>query len=339
MDRRRRSATVVNMQASNDPRQIAQTLAARFREMTPIPAQFRRRLPEWSAAGRYTIAAPREIQGLSSFEAKPVRIELLACDDGQPWIEYQGQRFSLQPALLGRGQHNIQLGPIQIIEHPLSVMVGMNCEFNIRIDQPSFPTLDYCNQLYIDALTGNLRELSPAPLMTPAHDLLLSFERGYCLLQPADGDARLWIDHQLEYPGQTIGRLRYQAPIDPEFYAFLCRARTPHFRSGGESKRNFELVQAGQTGGIPVTAENVLFVDEERIYNPRAEFQSDGRDYEFLMHEIVDIIAWLKFIEIARQCRFAGRMTTFFFDHHAQIDAAQYCVDHLELRRFKPPAG
>lgn len=319
------------MRLSKDRARIEVLKGGRLKQLTPIPPHFQDLAFELTPGRRRTIASPRTISGISSFEAQPLTIHLSPCHDGKPALHYAGERIPIEAGQAGKGQHNIELGGVKIIEHPLSVMVGMQVDFDIAIDQPSFPTLDYCNREYIDALRDNLVDLGPRRTVTLERAVALEFERGYCLLEPDESGA-LTIDHQISYPGATVGERRYQAKITPPFYAFLAAARTPSFRPGGESKKNFELVRAGQTGGFPITVENVLFVDENEYYNPRPEFDWHGLNYEFLLHEIIDIIAWIKLVEINEQAAVSMRMTTAFFDHHAQIDAARCCVERVRWR-------
>ncbi|MBL8018325.1 MAG: UDP-3-O-acyl-N-acetylglucosamine deacetylase [Leptospirales bacterium] len=311
-----------------DSERIRELIAQRHPSIRKIPATLQKTVP-FKHGRAYGIDSTVTIQGISSFENKPVEIKL-SPTESTPVFEFRqtGERFAIDPGLCQKGQHNIQLGSIKIVEHPLSFMSAFGVRCDVSLDQPSFPTFDYCNLPYLEAVQGHLVDLGPESSFSITKPACLLFGKGYCILEPDQGADALLIDHQVSYPGTSVGTTRLELKLTPETYAFLCAARTPSFRTRSENLKNYELVRSGQVKEYPVTTENVLFVDEEEFYNPRAEFVSNRFNYEFMMHEIIDIIAWLRFLEIAHNGRFVGKMTTFLFDHHAQIDAAIWaCAD------------
>jgi hypothetical protein len=138
------------------------------------------------------------------------------------------------------------------------------------------------------------------------------------------------VDHQVSYPGTSIGEQRIVFDLTTARFLWFCSARTPNFSRGPEARRFYDMAVAGTTGPYPFTPRNVLFCDENQIFNPLARFDTAGRNLEFILHEILDMIAFLKFIEVAHGGdggKFVGRLTTFYFDHHRQVDALQaFCA-------------
>ncbi|MCE9597815.1 MAG: UDP-3-O-acyl-N-acetylglucosamine deacetylase [Spirochaetia bacterium] len=319
------------MDVTFDQGRIDDLLRDRHPIIRQIPDRLRKNVP-FKHGHAYGLLSPVTIKGTSSFENKPVRITL-SPTNAAPTFELAstGERFAIDPAICQKGQHNIQLGSIKIVEHPLSFMSAFGLRCDISLDQPSFPTFDYCNLPYLEAVENKIVDIGPERSFTIKSPACLLFGNGYCVLEPDQGVNKLQIDHQVSYPGKSVSTIRIGTQLTPDIYAFLCAARTPSFRPRAENQKNYELVKSGALKEYPVTTENVLFVDEEEFYNPRAEFSEDGFNYEFIMHEIIDIIAWLRFLEIAHNGRFVGKMTTFLFDHHAQIDAAIWACDHPSL--------
>lgn len=310
---------------------IKQMKSERFANITPVPDIFRDNKLGIKKDKSYSIINPTTITGTSSFENKPIQIELTPCLTQIPRMTYNEKSLSISPELTIKGQHNIQLGEIKIIEHPISFMTALNINLDFQVSEPSFPTFDYCNKPYIDALFGNLKVVDDAKFFTVKHPFAGIFDKGYFIIEPDEGEKSLLVDHQVSYPGTSIGNTRIQVEITPDFYTFLCEARTPAFRPKEETVKNFEIVKNKLIKDYPITVENVLFVDEDTYYNPRSKFDFNGINYEFMMHELIDIIAFLKFVDIKYSGKFVGRLTTFLFDHHKQIDAANFiCSNEME---------
>lgn len=294
-----------------------------------IPETFRRQ-SNIELRMRYGISDSVSLSGISSFENAPVTITLSPMEGRIPAFSLNNEPFSLIPENCIKGSHNIQLGPIKIIEHPMSLMTALHLDFDLNITQESFPTFNTCNLPYWDALKPCLVQTGPLKYFTPKQTFSVQFTKGYCILEPMQNEKTLIVDHQVQYPGSSLGNLRVLQSITPDFYLALCSARTPSFQSREETKKNLEILRT-QTIDYPMGLENVLFVDEDQIHNPRKEFDIDGTNIEFMMHEIIDIIAWIKFLEIQHDGAFVGKMTTYRFDHHSQIDMALLCKDNLEI--------
>ncbi|MBI3394794.1 MAG: UDP-3-O-acyl-N-acetylglucosamine deacetylase [Spirochaetia bacterium] len=279
----------------------------------------------------YAPDKPVVVKGTATFENRPVTIHLSKQRDRLPCMSYAGQRYPLDASLAVKGYHNIQLGEIKIIEHPLAMMTGLNLMIDFALSESSFPTFDYCNRAYLDALAGTLVDAGEVRKFTVRRPVALKFGgKGYLILEEDDGSGAFVVDHQVSYPGTSVGKSRIAAQITPSFLAFACAARTPSFHPRADALRLWEASGSADNKG-PFTRENVLLLDEERIYNARDAFLHNGVNYEFMLHEILDVIAWIKFVEARQGGRFSGRMTSFLFDHHAQVDAARYfCSDRAE---------
>lgn len=319
------------MNITTDLNKIKELKSERSTTILPIPDSFTDNRLGLKKTKSYSIVNPSIIEGISSFENKRIQITLNPPASDTPSFSYKEQTLQLVPNLTIKGQHNIQLGEIKIIEHPISVMTALNVNMDFHLTEASFPTFDYCNKPYIDALFNNVRETGNTTFFTTKQPFAGIFEKAYFIIEPDEGRNSLLVDHQVSYPGTSIGNSRIQVEITPEFYTFLCDARTPAFRPKEETKKNFEIVKNKLIKDYPITPENVLFVDEDTIYNPRDKFLYNGINYEFMMHELIDIIAFLKFVDVKYSGKFVGRLTTFLFDHHKQIDAANFmCSDEME---------
>lgn len=311
------------MRLELDPGIIEKLKRSRLERFLPLPDRFYRKTL-FKKGRMYGLETSSTVEGTASFENRPVAIRLSPMQSALPRFSSQDHSMSLDPGHCIRGAHNIQLGEIKIIEHIISLMSAMNLRFDVSLTEPSFPTFNECNLPFLRAIEDNVKDIGPAAFFTVKKPFGLLFEKGYVLLEPDDGSRNLRVDHQIEYPGRSIGKQRIEAVISPEFYSFLCSARTPSFRSAEETAKNVELLKSGVKIDYPVSLDNVLFVDPGKIHNPRSVFVEGKVNYEFMMHELIDITAWLMFVELKFRGKFAGKMTTLFFDHHAQIDAAQF---------------
>lgn len=302
--------------------QEIQHLKADRTEPMPLPDTFR--IPvDWDNRFTWTVRKPVIVEGVSTFENKPVRITLYPQKGSRPMFYLEDGKSrgrALRPRNLVHGTNNIQLGPIKIIEHPIAVMFALNLDVDIGITQPSFPSFDDCNGPYLDALLHNVRKTRRrVGHFTVASPVAFQFESGYCVLEP--DQEMFWMDHQIDYPG-FIGKQRIQAEITPEFFCFLARARTPSFRSIQETDQIIAGARAGQLP-FPLSESNVLFADINGLRNPREEFEWKDHNYEFILHELIDVMAFLKIVESEMGGRFRGRITTARFGHEQQIQVAQ----------------
>ncbi|MEQ9362991.1 MAG: UDP-3-O-(3-hydroxymyristoyl)glucosamine N-acyltransferase [Leptospirales bacterium] len=341
----------------------------RHEEILPVPESFYDDSYGIQVDRKYTLApgASAEVRGVASFENRPMKIRMRKPRGPWPTIGCRGLSLPLHSEHTIKGAHNIQLGQVKIIEHVLAMMSALNLDLDFDLTRPSFPTFDYCNRPILDALRGNLFEAGPVKRFTVRRAFAGIFDRGYFMLEAPgkqDSDRCLVMDHQITYPGRAVGNQRIVAPITPQFFNYICDARTTSFRP--ETKRIYWLTRLGLARlKYPVTTRNILFADAHKIYNPRARFDarlygessrpkeaaagtannetarngvvpSDGgavMNYEFICHELMDVMAWIKFLEVKYEGKFVGRLTTYFFDHHRQIDAARFVCESPEFER------
>lgn len=321
----------MSLHTKTDLETIHRLKMERHSEIFSFPDKFVDALPELPVTKRHTISEPVEIDGIGSFSNQPLRIRLSPCADGRPYMAHNGTQLPLDVNHVTTGLHNIQLGEIKIIEHPLALMHALRLDVNIELTVPDFPTFDECDGPYLDAVRTRLQPVDSVPVITVAHPVAVRFERGYFIMEPDQGNQELWIDHQITYPGKSIGTRRIQLALTPDRFAFLCRARTPSFRSTEETAQIYQLARQKAIADYPITDQNVLFVDPDQIHNPRARYDHEGFNYEFLLHEVIDIIAWIKLVEVYYGGNFVGRLTTHFFGHPEQVEAARLFCSRPEL--------
>ncbi|MCB1171632.1 MAG: UDP-3-O-acyl-N-acetylglucosamine deacetylase, partial [Leptospiraceae bacterium] len=281
---------------------------------------------DWDNRYTWTVRKAVSVQGLSTFEKRPVTVTFYPQKGRRPLFYLEDGKSrgrALRPRNLEHGTNNIQLGPIQIIEHPLALMLALNLDVDIGITGPSFPTFDECNGPFLDALNHHVRRTRRrVSHFTVKEPVALKFDAGYCILEPEVKG--LWMDHQIDYPG-FLGRQRVVVEITPDFFFFLARARTPSFRSVQETDEIIERSRAG-TLPFPLGESNVLFADVNGLRNPRPVFEYNDHNYEFICHELIDVMAFLKIVESELHGRFCGRLTTLRFGHEQQIVAAREMV-------------
>lgn len=350
------------MKIETRPAALRALKSERHAEILPVPEHFRDDSYGLRIDRQYTLAddgAPEpEVKGWASFENRPLSIRMRRPRGPWPTIGSRGNpNLPLHAEHTVKGAHNIQLGDVKIIEHVLAMMSALNLNLDFQLSRPSFPTFDYCNRPFLEALQGRLVETGPVKRFTVKRAFAGIFDRGYFLLEPpgkSDDDRCLTMDHQITYPGEAVGNQRIVAPITPAFFNYICGARTTSFRP--ETKRIYWLTRLGIARlKYPVTTRNILFADAHKIYNPRPHFdaaipraaekaaQNAGRksaedgermlNYEFLSHELMDVMAWIKFLEVKHDGKFVGRLTTDYFDHHKQIDAARFVCTSPEFER------
>ena len=316
------------MKLITDTEAIAELKADRHPTVLEMPPDFQAPLPGFQQGRKYVPARSLEVRGLSSFENQPVQIRLSPPRSGTPVFSWNESSWELSAENLKLGEHNIQLGDIKIIEHPIALMSALCVDFDISMDQSSFPTFDRCDLPFLQALRDNLRDAGELPYVTVNKAFALTFDEGYVILEPEEERACLSVDHQIRYPGSAIGTQRLITEITAERFAFFGQARTPSFRSREETLQILEMARAGLIKDFPVSPENVLFVDPDHIHNPRTEFEHNGHNYEFILHELIDITSWLKLVDLRFQAKFVARMTSFLFGHGPQIEAARFlCLD------------
>ncbi|MCR9142038.1 MAG: UDP-3-O-acyl-N-acetylglucosamine deacetylase [bacterium] len=317
--------------------------AARHADILPVPDGFRDDSAGLRIDRRYSLPPGEvaEVRGVASFENRRAKIQMRRPRGPWPTIGCRGLSLPLHARHTIKGEHNIQLGEVKIIEHVLAMMSALNLDLDFHLTQASFPTFDYCNRPFVDALAGRLTETGPVKRFTVRRAFAGVFDRGYFMLeapQKNDDERCLTMDHQITYPGEAVGNQRIVAPITPAFFNYICGARTTSFRP--ETKRIYWLTRLGIARlKYPVTTRNILFADAHKLYNPRGHFDAQpgsARNYEFICHELMDVMAWIKFLEVKYEGKFVGRLTTHFFDHHRQIDAARFVC---ESREFETSIG
>ena len=303
-------------------------------EVIPVPEHFRAPV-DWNPDHIWTVRKPLLIEGTSTFENQPSRITFYPQKGSRPMFYLEDGKSrgrALRARNLVHGANNIQLGPIKIIEHPIALMLALNLDVDIGINTSSFPTFDECNGPFLDALYHHVRKTRRrASHFTVSKTVALRFDAGYCILEPEQKS--LWMDHEIDYPG-VLGRQRVVVEITPQFFFFLARARTPSFRSVQETD---EIIAKSRAGALPfpVSESNVLFADVNGLRNPREVFDWNDHNYEFIFHELIDVLAFLKILESELGGRFRGRLTTLRFGHEQQIQAAKYLVS----QEFQKSAG
>ncbi len=278
---------------------------------------------------RYSYSLQNEffVEGKATFENKPSRIRVLPVQNGRSSFSWGGSKYSLDSKICIKGNHNIQLGEVKIIEHPLAWMLAFGVYADFELSESSLPTFDYCDRVYIEGAKDNLKTISARKNISVSAPFALVWEKGYCILEPpGEKEESLFLDHQVSYPGKTVGNSRIQLEFTPETFSFFADARTTAFRTKKEAEGFYKMGLEGGLKDYPFTLENVLLLDEEKVYNPRNKFihTKTGYNFEFICHEIIDIVSWLRFVEEEYEGRFVGKMTTFLFDHHKQIDIAQF---------------
>ncbi|WP_232380641.1 UDP-3-O-acyl-N-acetylglucosamine deacetylase [Leptospira ainlahdjerensis] len=279
----------------------------------------------------YTIQKEFSVKGVSTLENQPSTIRVKPSTGAFSKFSHSQKTLELRPEFCIKGNHNIQLGEVKIIEHPIALQSAFGLYLDFELEMSSFPSFDFCDQVYLDGIENNLRKIGEVPWITVARSFVMTWEKGYCILEPDLGDRKLILDHQVSYPGSTVGNSRIETEMSPEIFSYIASARTTAFRPGEEAEKFYQIGLAGGLKNYPFTLENVILLNEERIFNPREKFIHEGKNYEFLAHELIDILAWIRFVEEEYKGRFVGKMTTFLFDHHKQIDIAQFVCNRKEF--------
>ena len=304
----------------------------RARGVLVVPDEFRDERLDLKPSRTYTLTEPVTVTGVSSHEKEPMTIVLGPQAEKLPRFrlknEARDETLPLTADHLREGTHNMQLGDIKIIEHPLAMLTALNLELDFTLSEASFPTFDYCDRPYLDAIAGKLAPAGDTRFFTVKSPFAGAFEQGYFILEPDEGERRLVVDHQVSYPGKSVGTQRIVTEMTSEFFAYLCDARTPAYRKREDAEGMLTELRENPEKYAPYSLENVLLVDEDRFYNPREKFLHRGVNYEFMMHELIDVTAWLKLVDVRYGGKFVGRLTCFLFDHAKQIAAARFvCTD------------
>ncbi|AOP34929.1 UDP-3-O-(3-hydroxymyristoyl)glucosamine N-acyltransferase [Leptospira tipperaryensis] len=319
------------MQIHTTLQTISELKKNRFPEIDRFPKHFVEDRFPIEVKNSYTIQKEFSVKGVSTLENQPSTIRVKPFSGAFSKFSHSQKTLELKPEFCIKGNHNIQLGDVKIIEHPIALMSAFGLYLDFDLEKSSFPTFDFCDQVYLDGIANNLRVIGEVPPITVAKPFVMSWEKGYCILEPDEGNLKLILDHQVSYPGSTVGNSRITTELTPEIFSYIASARTTAFRPGEEADKFYQIGLAGGLKDYPFTLENVILLNEERIFNPREKFAHEGKNYEFLAHELIDILAWIRFVEEEYKGRFFGKMTTFLFDHHKQIDIAQFVCNRKEF--------
>jgi hypothetical protein len=311
------------MQVTFESDEIKKIKKERFQEIQNFPDHFTDDSIQIDKNYRYEIKNFFEISGKATFENKENIIKITPSFEVSHFT-FSGKTYPLEASLCIKGNHNIQLGEVKIIEHPLAVMSAYNLALDFELEYSSFPTFDYCNRIYLENLKDNLIKKERLKYFTVKQPFGIFWEKGYCILEPDSGEKEMILDHQVSYPGTTVGNWRLISKMKPIIFNYIASARTPSFRRGEEAEKFYQIGLAGGLKDYPFTLENVMLLNEDKIYNPRSNYEYSGKNYEFMSHELIDIMSWIRFPEERYGGKFCGKMTTFLFDHHKQIDMAQY---------------
>ncbi|TGJ98560.1 UDP-3-O-(3-hydroxymyristoyl)glucosamine N-acyltransferase [Leptospira langatensis] len=319
------------MQVLTSPSQILDLKQSRNPKILSLPDSFRKETGI-DKDSSYTLQKGFTVEGKATFENKPSQVSISPKQNGKSTFSWNGKSYDLDPGKCIKGNHNIQLGEVKVIEHPLAWMLAFGLYADFSLEEASLPTFDYCDRVYMEGAKDNLKEIGKRNPISVSSPFALVWEKGYCIIEPSE-DNKFMIDHQVAYPGETIGNSRIEMEFNSEVFSFFGDARTTAFRTKKDAENFYQIGLAGGLKDYPFTLENVLLLDEDKIYNPREKFVHEGYNYEFLCHEIIDIVSWLRFAEEEYEGRFVGRMTTFLFDHHKQIDIAQFVCDREGLQK------
>ncbi|TGL62369.1 UDP-3-O-acyl-N-acetylglucosamine deacetylase [Leptospira sarikeiensis] len=315
--------------------EIKDLISERNPKILNLPNQFSKNTdidPDYS----YTIQKEFEVEGKATFENKLSKVKVSPTEAGKSSFSWNGKKYDLESEYCIKGNHNIQLGEVKVIEHPLAWMLAYGLYADFSLVESSFPTFDYCDRVYLDGSSNNLKKLEKRKKISVSSPFSLVWEKGYCIIEPSENGEDLILDHQVDYPGTTVGRSRILTEFTPEKFSFFGDARTTAFRAKKDAENFYQIGLAGGLKDYPFTLENVLLLDEDKIYNPREKFidPDSGYNFEFMCHEIIDIVSWLRFVEEKYNGRFVGKMTTFLFDHHKQIDIAGFVSNPEELTKI-----
>ncbi|MBM9502483.1 UDP-3-O-acyl-N-acetylglucosamine deacetylase [Leptospira sp. 201903071] len=319
------------MQIHTTTQTISELKKSRFPEILHFPKHFLGDRSQVEIQNSYTIQKEFSVKGVSTLENRPSTIRVKPASGSFSKFSYSQKTLELKPEFCIKGNHNIQLGDVKIVEHPIALQSAFGLYLDFELENSSFPTFDFCDQVYLDGIENNLQKIGEVPSITVAKPFVMSWDKGYCILESDSGEQKLILDHQVSYPGSTVGNSRIVTEMTPEIFSYIASARTTAFRPGEEANKFYQIGLAGGLKDYPFTLENVILLNEEKIFNPRDKFVHQGKNYEFIAHELIDILAWIRFVEEEYKGRFVGKMTTFLFDHHKQIDIAQFVCNRKEF--------
>lgn len=321
------------------------------KDMLPVPDRFHDGSLGIRRDMHYTLARPATLpESRSTFWNLPISVRVLPHADPSVPTEVRSNGHAV-PCTIDRvttKMHNIEVtdgtAGVGILEHPNAVQTALGVDMDMDVStlknsklrrflqgcglaspSISLPTNADCNQPYLEALRGNLVPVGGARYVTVSEPVGFRFAQdSYVILAPDEGNHELVVDQQIDYPAvPAVGRQRMRATMTPEFFSFIASARTPAAQTRA---RLVQLVHGLGMNHFPYSSlgmSNVLLVTKEGIANPNPKFSEGGRDYEFMCHELIDKIGWLKFVEIAYGKRFVGSMTLSRTSHAHEVEVAR----------------
>lgn len=286
----------------------------------------------------------------STFWNCPIDVQLLPHRrrEAPPSVSVDGH---LIPCTIGNVRtqlHNIAVtdgeAGVSILEHPNAVQTALGVDMDIRVstlaDLPlrsvlqrcglasrsvSLPTNPDCNQPYLAAFHNNLVPTGHTHYVTVNEPVGFRFGEGsYVILEPDEGEHKLIVDHQIEYPDiPPLGNQRMRVAMTPEFFSFIAAARTPAMRIRASVLRTIQHFGMSRFPYTSLGLSNVVLVTKRGVQNPNEKYVVNGRNYEPMCHELIDRIGWLKFIETEFGGRFVGKITLCRANHDREIEAAR----------------
>ena len=313
-----------------DSHELAGLIAGRQKEIHSFPKNFRKHSTFFSDYYS-TIFQPVTFYDRTPRKNQPLSITLAPQQGEHPIISVaENSQVQKKQAILSKnitlGKHNIRVGDIQFCEHYLSLLSIFNLQLDCHLSHSTFPLSTEMLGNFINTLQDQpLKKLGRVTKYTINKPFALKFATspGYLLLLPAD---QLTLDHQIDYPGSSVGQQRIQLLLDQECFNYVARARTNLFTSESILRFIFFLQKKG---GIPffwsgIKKEDILFASPNRLHNRKKSFDSGDINFEFIAHEIIDILCWLKIVEIHFNCKLIVKMISHRFGHREQIATAQW---------------
>lgn len=269
----------------------------------------------------YSVKNPVRIAGISTFGNNPMEIQVSQQSSAVP--SFGRMEGKIRPAIansVSQGKNNIRIGDISIIEHALSLTPGIGLAADYRLDAESFPSFNRGILELLEQVEPQIIYTGEALFTTVKEPLVYQFKNGgYVIFEPDDGSHKLIIDHQVSHPHNAIGKQRVIFEVKPETFAYIAEARTISYGIRTEISKILNKITG--LSRLPFTSlglENVVFAERNEFLNSNPKFDYYGKNWEALMHEVIDKLAPIGMLP----GRFVGRVTTFLTNHAKDIEAA-----------------
>ena len=289
----------------------------------------------------YSINGTEFFGGHSTFGNNPNVVGVSECkQDEIPEIGTYNNTYPIAIENVRQGLRTIKVGGVSVSEHFMGFMNAMNLRVNASLMEPSFPstpegTKMYMNGLYNENKTDKymteteydnktsppkvpiLKEIGDMPYMTVKQPTIIYFKnKGYTILEPDNGEKKLSIDQQISFRN-VLGTQRIKEEITPEFFNFFSKARAGGF---GVMTKGYKMLKSMGIKRVPFTSisdDNFLHVDTWEYLNENSEFSYKGKNFEFILHELIDKLGALEFLryEGINKGKFVGTMTNFYAGH------------------------